>query len=495
MTQDLFERQRALERRFWKSVGKDAEGILALRHRVGFIKTLEDDLLASVKGPDGHMNEIRRYTRGDISVPHDENLSFVSIKEKDSEFCLMRFYEKNVLTGFMNLDGSPEEQVYRVGPCEYRYPDGMLAGLELYEEDYDWRNRRGVIKDPFLYGPDGNRMDHFSLLDSEGSPCVAEGRLTDARGNVVPPEDYDRLTNVYFDPEGNQIGRDEFDVCWRTELEKAGLLEKGLLPEYAPRIAEYSELVKDLWIEICLGGDRFSPADIREFVFSHKPDAFLEMFRDDVMNYHHSKDGWQQVASDHFLKGQLNLYVFGILRELQGFTESMIEVFRDTHCFGEDVARYEFLPKELIDGVVIPYAGNASVRTTVGVFEDPDFEAGEEMYRGHQYVRLEDDKGRLMREYFVQKTERGQLVEDGPDVTYYPDGKVAMVRQNSFNDWENGSFPVIGSEMYIDRKGRLSNFSIVSSQLDRAWDKVRRNDISEDRSLERDERKKPSLRR
>ena len=496
MTQDLFERQRALEKRFWKSVGKDAAGMLALRHRVGFIKTLEDDLLASVKGPDGHVNEIRRYTRGDVSVPHDDNLSFVSIKEKDSEFCLMRFYEKNVLTGFMNPDdGSPEEQVYRVGPCEYRYPDGMLAGLELYEEEYDWRNRRGVIKDPFLYGPDGNRLDHLALMDSEGGVCYSGEDLTDGKGNVVPQEDYDRVTSVYFAPDGSQISSEQFDVCWRAELEKAGLIEQGQLPEYAPRIKEYKNLVRDIWIEACLGGDRFSASDLREMVLAGRPEAYLDMLKDDVMRYHHSKDGWEQVASDDFLESQLAVYVYGEVDAKEESVRTMIDEFRSSHCFGSGVERIDSRDGNLADDLALPHLQCAARRFAVGTFTEPDRESGEDMYGGHQYVRLEDDRGRLLREYFVQKTERGQLVEDGPDVTYYPDGRVAMSRVNCYSPWMNMGFPEMGSEMYIDRKGRLSNFSIVSSQLDMTWDKVRRKDVSEDRSLERDERKKPSLRR
>lgn len=491
---DVIYTQEALVKRFWKSLGQDADGMLALRHRVGFIKMLEDDLLAQVKGPDGHLNEIRRYTRGDISVPHEENLSFVSIKEKDSDFCLMRFYEKNVMTGFMNLDGSPEEQVYRVGPCEYRYPDGQLAGLEMYEETFDLCKRKGNIKDGFLYGSDGNRLDLSSLLDEHGRPCYIGEDLTDGRGNVVSPKDYDRLMSVYFDPEGNRISRSEFDVRWRSELEKAGLLEEGLLPEYAPRIAEYNCLVTDIWIEVVLGGDRFSPSDIREFRLADEPQDYLDMLRADVIRYNHSQKNWEDVCPDSFLERYLDLFVYGIIGPQEDNVRNMVMVFWKDNVHGDFISTFDIQPQALSD-VVQPYLGNAARRITVGEFGEPDFEAGEEMYRGHQYVRLEDAKGRLIKECFVAKTDRGQFVEDGPEVTYYPDGKVAMSRINDFNLWENGSFPRDGSELYLDRQGRLSNFHIVDSLLDREWDLVRRNDLKNDNKESKPVKRKSSIRR
>lgn len=344
---DVIYTQEALVKRFWKSLGQDADGMLALRHRVGvtkagrFIKMLEDDLLAQVKGPDGHLNEIRRYTRGDISVPHEENLSFVSIKEKDSDFCLMRFYEKNVLTGFMNLDGSPEEQVYRVGPCEYRYPDGQLAGLEMYDETFDLFNRRGYIKDGFLYGSDGNRLDLSSLLDEHGRPCYIGEDLTDGRGNVVSPKDYDRLMSVYFDPEGNRISRSEFDVRWRSELEKAGLLEEGLLPEYAPRIAEYNRLVTDIWIEAALGGDRFSPSDIRELRLADEPQDYLDMLRADVIRYSHSQKNWEDVCPDSFLERALDAFVYGIIGPQEDNVRNKFMGFWKDNVHGDLISTFD----------------------------------------------------------------------------------------------------------------------------------------------------------
>ncbi len=153
----------------------------------------------------------------------DGQIQYVVLKNEDTDTKVARFYERNDKK-FILEDGCYElvDNFVRVGACEYFYPDGQRAGVEIYQ--------------------------------GEDKPIDA----------------------IYFDPKGSQTCREMFDIHFRREHE----LDRTI--EYAPRIKEYNSLVNDLAQEYLFSTNKIDAKMLHELVLGGTPKAYKDMLANDV---------------------------------------------------------------------------------------------------------------------------------------------------------------------------------------------------------------------
>lgn len=432
-------KQIELSEKFWKTSPKGDRGerLLSMLKYVMYPKNRSQKLiLTNSKTP------YLKITIGDISLPHETNTAFVNIINDKTGKVLMTYYERNTI---YNAEGklNPSEHTFRVGPCQYNYPNGQLAALELYDDVFDIKNRYGKIIDPHLYDCSENRLDAFNALDQDGKPMNIGETLRDSHENIVPVEQYDRLTSVYFDPKGKEITQAEFDVIYRNEIEKDGLnMIDGKAFEYAPRISAYNRLVRDLHCEMTAGGDRFSASDIRELFLADKPDQYLDMIAKDIKNIEKRMSDENYHTDDAFLDKQIRSYVYGEI------TINQSEII-DKHY-----KEYE------IDRQNIERKGPFDDGTTITLIGNPD---------KHMHAIKKDPDERIIKEAFVIKM-NDVLCQKGPAFEYYPDGRIS--RMTYYEMPELDSFPPI-YDMHFDNKGRLTDFTTAARQCEKAWNNIR----------------------
>jgi hypothetical protein len=435
-----------LEPRFWKSVTHDGGRDGSFFKRIHDVRSVNREFL-------DRSSRFEKVTFGDLERSQSGALRQCVVKDRETDAILMKYYEKKTS---WDCDGKlkPEDYMHRVGPAQYFYPDGRLAALELYDEKFDISHRKGCIVDPFLYGEDGNRLDHFSLVAPDGRPRNIGQTLTDANGNVVNVEDYDRVMMLYFDKEGNSIPQADFDVIYMKELDSMGLFASRHKEhfEYAPRIGDYNDLVNDLFVEMTVGGDRFSPQDIRELHLADKPDDYLDMLAEDIRKIHRSLPFPEVKSSDEFLRKMIDIFVYGLHPNMRENTDKQISRFMNEHQIDDT----RFIRQD-------------DMRSSEGLRQ---IQTGNP--EGIRHLVMEYEDGTRKSECFKMKigSEEGgaSFFEDiGPSVEYYPDGKVASLRNFEYDPVERcTSFPP-EYEVYLDAKGRVSNFEVSSRDLEKAW--------------------------
>lgn len=418
-------RQAELVERFWSSVPRSDNGARLL----GMIDSVRNPKARSEKKLEG---PFRMATIGDISYPDDSNAAFVNIINDNAGKILMTYYERKVS---WDCDGKlriPSEYTFRTGPCQYNYPDGQLAALELYEDVFDHHYAKGAI--------------------------VGQA-LRDRGTDGTPQKDQERPVCVYFDPQGRELTQPEFDVVYRREIEKAGLgLADGTAFEYAPRIEHYNAMVRDIHMEITAGGDRFSAADVRELWLDGKPDSYLDMMANDIRKLDEHlvrKDGpeiHRLLPEGHreFLDKQIRVYVYGEIGDQTKHIENRIR--QSYEEFGIDASMIRREKRE--DG------------RTVETIGDPD---------NKSHVIIRDRSGKKVEEGFMVRTFWGRD-NIGPAYEYYPDGKVARMSEYGYRTsaFKPPMHPM--SDYHIDNRGRLTSFHTASAQCDEAWRKAEENE-------------------
>ena len=392
--------------------------------------------------------KLTKYTIGDFTGA--AQLRFNNIRFcREHEFLscnIVDFFECKVL---WDCDGKikPEERIYRAGPCMYKYPDGSVAGLEMYELDFSFDlGANGRIMSALLYDENGTRLEDSELFDEKGNLKDIDFKVFDDEGRVVTENALDRLPSIYFDPKGNRISQSEFDVIFRKEWENAGL--KTELPfNYAPRVESYNGLIKDLWFEMYYGGGRIEPAELRDFHLAHCSDEFLDMMASDLRRYNESQENSMK---KEFLEGQIRLYVYGedprmVNVRVNKILEAAEELYR--------TARIDSSLKE------VKYETDGSSVTIIG---DPNDKA---------HCLYRDPEGRLIRDEFIDK-ERGcpVFIRD-----YYPNGNLFRYQVP-----DKYTPDLLEYDVILDKKLRLSSYSVASLQYQEAWEAVRIQDKSKE---------------
>ena len=329
----------------------------------------------------------------------------------------------------------------------YKYPDGSVAGLEMYELDFSFDlGANGRIMSALLYDENGTRLEDSELFDEKGNLKDIDFKVFDDEGRVVTENALDRLPSIYFDPKGNRISQSEFDVIFRKEWENAGL--KTELPfNYAPRVESYNGLIKDLWFEMYYGGGRIEPAELRDFHLAHCSDEFLDMMASDLRRYNESQENSMK---KEFLEGQIRLYVYGedprmVNVRVNKILEAAEELYR--------TARIDSSLKE------VKYETDGSSVTIIG---DPNDKA---------HCLYRDPEGRLIRDEFIDK-ERGcpVFIRD-----YYPNGNLFRYQVP-----DKYTPDLLEYDVILDKKLRLSSYSVASLQYQEAWEAVRIQDKSKE---------------
>ena len=395
------------------------ESVLSLSRKV-------DATVMSSKELYGHGGIINKLDSAG-SLKEDGDLTFHILRTPYRDNNLMMYYETL-------SDG----KIFRVGPCEYYYPNGNYAGIEIYDMNPSPLNSAGEIIDRSLYDIHGNRVEVLN----KNIPW--SGELYDRHGLLVSPDTMKSSSAVYFDLSGKQISRSEFDVIYRKELEKVGLKFDEVY-EFAPRIKYYNNLVQDLLIEFTVGGDRFNAYDIRELLLAFQSDIYLDMLADDLRNKCDvlSKESDGMVGTPEFFENQIRTFVYGEL----GYDKEKCILEKNRALFVDD----HILSTHTSDVIILDSLDCKQIRDIRMLNVDNEVIEG-----CHELTYTSDGYPVMERFYIPQQNYR----EVGISVTYYPDGKIS-----DYSD----EMSVFAERRFFDKQGRITNSQISSKDLRRCW--------------------------
>lgn len=367
-------------------------------------------------------SNLEKYTVGKLNKTGD--IAFVELKKTDTDQSVARFHELYIETDFGT--GSRGLTV-PFGVCEYTYPNGNIAGYEVWE----------------------------------GTPDEMRG---------VFPKD-----SLYFDPEGNMVTRPVFDLCFRNEhdLGKPFSENYAPVPEFTPRMKEYNNLVRDLADEFIYGGDRFGPQDIRELFLSDKPEIYLDALSADVM----AKCALSKeiAPSEANLDAMCRLFIHGEVYMSSPGAESKV--------FNEDVLDRLGIDMSRIQTVTLddaPKFFSESFGNPPGSVQDALYQtvygfsdichSKTDLPSNLMVIVDKDTQGRMM----ARRTEKGALAFKGFDETpmivrskapydrsvefFYPDGTLCMSAKE-----------MVGEPLAFDVKGNICNFAKARDTFNAAW--------------------------
>lgn len=321
------------------------------------------------------------------STKYDNEMAYVSLKENQSGKPIARFHERKHI---YNCGNYVSEDITRVGPAIYYYPNGTVAGIELYSEP----------------NPDNK------YINTQNNP----------------------KESIYFDPKGHTITQHMFHVHFRKEHK----MNLDNLVSYSPQIKSYKELVRDLEIEMTVGGDRFGPQDIREYVLDDAPKAYLDMLATDVKDEILKVFGKKAEEHQDFYNKQMQLYVYGKIED------SVAK--RDYFHINDELMGKLGFPSEPTR-IDLSYRLPDGSKGITEIFENTE--------ECHDYMRLykyKDPDGRLKQKILFK--------EENPSIRvfYYPDGRVMTA--------EHEDYP---NPYCIDSYNSLTCYSKAKKCYDAEW--------------------------
>lgn len=129
------------------------------------------------------------------------------------------------------------------------------------------------------------KSEDESLVVRDEFGCIGTCRYYYPNGNVAGIEIYDNSpvpeAGIYFTPDGQLTTQSMADVHLREEYGCRRQLE------FLPRFKEYNLLVDDLKTEYLYSRSNIDAREIRELILENEPKAFLDMLARDVKNSCH----------------------------------------------------------------------------------------------------------------------------------------------------------------------------------------------------------------
>lgn len=350
------------------------------------------------------------------SMRQDGDLNYVILKNEETDMPVVRFHERNSqVMGFEDGATKLVNNPTRYGMCEYYYPDGKLAGLEVYS----------------------------------GKPG-AEGLLP--------------MDSIYFDTKQNVIERPMFDVLFRKEHG----LSSGPVLEYAPRIKEYNKLVRDLADEYVQDRRQFGPQDIRESI-GDKPVRYLDMLSADVRE---RCEFVRSRFSTDYINFMNETFVYGKSESSLPGAES--EVFNDKilGSLGIDLSQKQDLvlsdserclssifcptgPSVSFNGIYGSSEVYGSFQSDIKVVVDKDVQ-GRTMSRRTAEGKLRQEMGNTWR--ITSEDSPWRLPHDSHMEFFYPDGTLCMSRKEH-----------TGKPLCFDGNGNICDTSRALRSYRAAW--------------------------
>ena len=351
------------------------------------------------------------------SMNEQGDLTYVMLKNEDTNMAIARFHERNnMVMGFEDGATKLVNNPIRYGMCEYYYPDGKLAGLEVYSGE------------------------------------------TGAKGQLP-------IDSVYFDTRQNVIDRPMFDVLFRKEH---GLAEIPV-PEYAPRMKEYNKLVRDLASEYVQDTHLLGIQDVRESRLSDKPVEYLDMLSSDVKNRcEFIRSGY----SPEYVNFMNETFVYGKSKSSLPGAES--DVFNDEilGSLGIDLSQKQDLvlsdserclssifcptgPSVSFKGIYGSSEVYGSVQSDIKVVVDKDVQ-GRTMSRRTTEGKLRQEMGNTWR--ITSEDSPWRLPHDSHMEFFYPDGTLCMSRKE-----------LTGKPLCFDGNGNVCDGSRALRTYRAAW--------------------------
>ena len=361
------------------------------------------------------------------------DIALMMLKNDQTNATIAKYYERNsMVMGFKDGVTQLTDNPVRYGVCEYYYPNGNIAGLEVYSGET---------------GPTG-------LL----------------------PKD-----SIYFDPEKNVIERPMFDVLFRSEHELTRKDERyEPVPEYAPRIEGYNTLVRNLSDEYRDNSDKITPQDIRELVLSDKPAQYLDMLAKDTASYHDFSCAKTVGEHSEYVDMMNDLFIYGKNNISKPGTES--DIFNETILGGIGVDMSHMHQVSLSDagkyfscslGNPNGPAQDALYQNTYGYSQIYNAKSSDSTAEGLKVIIDRDQNGRMM----SRRTEDGILafagVEQAPIIYRNSSSLIPHDRSMEFF-YPDGTLCISGKEMTgdplsFDANGNICNFAKARNSFDAAW--------------------------
>lgn len=237
-------------------------------------------------------------------------------------------------------------------------------------------------------------------------------------------------------------------------------LFRGERIEFRPgRPMDAEALGRELAVEFIAGGDRFTTSDI-SVILSY-------MSKEDVAAVERvAREGCAEavkegVMDQDFLDRQVAVWITSndISRHLgkvfeqyspEVMAKEQIRQFRSSNGIVKDMTR------------MVPQGTGA-------VIEQGDLSGCVHQRR----MSGSDGSGKVMFDRFM-KHHGDRLFPDGPEVRYWPDGKVAMRCNNRFEEGYRVSH--IENAVYYDRKGMISTAQAVLPEYEKVWEKEARQE-------------------
>lgn len=300
------------------------------------------------------------------------------------------------LSGQFSLHG------IHVGPLVLYYPDGKLAAFEFYRYDSNYVNN--------------------SILDSGLS--------------------------VWFDQQGNRVGRENFDIIYQSVLKEKGLGSFA----FVPRISDHKFLVNDLYAKFTVGGDRFDVYDIRELLCL-RSESYLSKLEADLKELYR-KD--QRGMSPESFQNCIDLYVYGKIDK---------EKF-SIYCLDEIAHFMKKVDRSAVYSSPENFSGE--YQSVYGKFDYHLDGEGHQCEISDSYVYIERFAAGCKREVCFLTDTSADTFYIGPRVWFYPNGDFASFEYFSPEGIYGSD---ITQRFYFDINGRLTSSDEMEKQFSSEWKK------------------------